>query len=117
MKAVPCGSYADEIYDLALEPWTDEVVVTWATAGGEGDSCPATTYLVSWELVNKGQCGPDASPAPAGEDTVGNTTFTVGSLWPYSTYRVHVRPSSSPGTASTRSNQTTTKESGNSQRH
>ena len=104
----------DEIRDLSLQPSADQILVTWATAGEEeGGSCPVTTYEVSWELVNKDQCQPEDSPVSIGADTVSLTTFTIGSLWPYSTYTVHVRPSSHAGMTSMISNETTTEQKGN----
>ncbi|XP_038068353.1 neogenin-like [Patiria miniata] len=106
-------SYQDtaEIHSLNLEPSTDEIKVSWTTAGNEDNPCPpVTSYRVSYQLLNLEQCQQMTDPALIHAAVVDGSDIDLTSMHTYSTYIVQVAPANNAGAKYMKSKTVTTEE-------
>ncbi|XP_038066548.1 tyrosine-protein kinase receptor Tie-1-like [Patiria miniata] len=87
----------DDIQSLTLEPSRNGIRVTWTSTRDEGNLCPASSYRVSYQLLNLEQCQPQTDSAPIHAAVVNSSGIELTSMHAYSTYSVRVEPGHHPG--------------------
>ncbi|XP_033636799.1 tyrosine-protein kinase receptor Tie-1-like [Asterias rubens] len=86
---------------LNLSPSANEIQVSWqASTGSAVNPCTASSYNVTYELLNFDQCDPKGSPVTVNVGQVDTTTATISGLEPYSSYRVYVIATNTGGDSS-----------------
>ncbi|XP_033636809.1 receptor-type tyrosine-protein phosphatase F-like [Asterias rubens] len=99
------------VKNLSVEPGSQGILVaSWKDrgVGHKNKTCLASSYYVTYELINLDQCG-EGDQSDGSLNTT-DTTTTVEGLHPYSTYKISVTSRNEAGDGPTKSKSATTAE-------
>ncbi|XP_071799499.1 uncharacterized protein [Asterias amurensis] len=86
---------------LNLRSSANGIQVSWpASTGTAINPCTASSYIVTYELLNSDQCDPKENPFTVNVGQVDTTSTSISGLEPYSSYRVNVKATNTGGDSS-----------------